>query len=264
VAAKELAECIQYAESPPDRLFTLMGMAQTGEHGLAAARRLRAGGGITGLVTVAWLVEQEAIDADAVTPEEATVGMTDHFAALHELDSFRSPRFTCSRRSTTRAASNYWNVIATDHPEKKLAKLAWRARLKLRTAGSRGQRQCGWLRGRRQCCWWQLGLRRAVVEQCVSFAELTFPAHAPIHSRLVTASPPRLTSPCDAVHKPFNAAPTGGTAAWHLDWKATGGHAYCQRLRPCGRDEPEGIPEDVAFKAGPHQESPLDRARLTG
>jgi hypothetical protein len=43
-----------------------MGMAQTGEHGLAAARRLRAGGGITGLVTVAWLVEQEAIDADAV------------------------------------------------------------------------------------------------------------------------------------------------------------------------------------------------------
>jgi hypothetical protein len=116
-----------------------MGMAQTGEHGLAAARRLRAGGGITGLVTVAWLVEQEAIDADAVTPEEETVGMTDHFAALYELDSFRSPRFTCSRRSTTRAASNYW-VIATDHPEKKLAKLAWRARLKLRTAGSRGSR----------------------------------------------------------------------------------------------------------------------------
>jgi hypothetical protein len=182
VAAKELAEGIQYAETPPDRLFTLMGMARTGEHGLAAARRLRAGGGITGLVTVAWLVEQEAIDADAVTPEEATVGMTDHFAALHELDSFRSPRFTCSRRSTTRAASNYWNVIATDHPEKKLAKLAWRARLKLRT-----QRQCGWLRGRRQCYWWQLGLRRAVVEQSVSFAKLTFPAHAPIHSRLVTA-----------------------------------------------------------------------------
>jgi hypothetical protein len=126
-----------------------MGMAQTGEHGLAAARRLRAGGGITGLVMVAWLVEQEAIDADAVTPEEATVGVTDHFAALHELDSFRSPRFTCSRRSHPSGLELLGDRHRPPREEARQAGLEGPA--EAAHGRQQGQpRHCGWLRGRRQ------------------------------------------------------------------------------------------------------------------
>lgn len=146
VAAAELAAFIVRSARPTDRLFALMGIAQTGEHGLAEGQRLRAGGGIPGSVTVGWLVEQGAITAESVTQEKVTIGMTDHFAALPELDSFPADllelpvdeQISLIHLLTTvdhPSKLELLDVIAAEHPERKIAKAARKARLKPRTAG---------------------------------------------------------------------------------------------------------------------------------
>jgi hypothetical protein len=144
-AAAELAAFIECSERPISRLFALMGLCQTGEHGVAEGHRLRARGGIPGSVTVGWLVEVGAIPVESVDQGEVALGMTDHFAALHELDLFipdlldkpLDEQLTLVRMLTGvdhPCRLDLLDAIAARHPEKSVAKVAGKARMKLRSA----------------------------------------------------------------------------------------------------------------------------------
>lgn len=122
-------------------------LGETGGHGLAAAERLRAGGGIPGSVVAAWLVEQNAVSPGAMTETEATLGITDHFAALHEQHGFLDEmqehpidhQISLVRMITVvdhPSKLDLLDAIAGEHPDRKVAKAARKARFRLRTAGT--------------------------------------------------------------------------------------------------------------------------------
>jgi hypothetical protein len=140
-AAEEAAEFLRRTESPSERLFAFLALAETGEPGLAVGARVRAEGGVAGAATAVWLTERGAIAPETITPEEMALGFTDHFAALHELGGFLDELCSLDDQPSVievLAAADHparWDlldVIAEEHPDRKIAKQAKKARYALR------------------------------------------------------------------------------------------------------------------------------------
>lgn len=146
VAAEEAAEFLRRAASPSERFFSLLALAQAGDHGVAAGGRARSDGGVAGAVTTAWLVEQGAISAESVTEAEGKLGMTDYFAAMHEQGMFLDALLETAAENQAALIGilvetehphrlDLLDALAAEHPDAKIAKKARKARLKVRSAG---------------------------------------------------------------------------------------------------------------------------------
>ncbi|MEV5714354.1 hypothetical protein AB0L41_10665 [Amycolatopsis mediterranei] len=141
-AATEAAEFLRSAESPAQRLFALLALGMAGEPGLAAARTVRGEGGIAGAITAAWLAERDEIVTEALTAEEMCVGMTDHLAAMNELGVLIAELDLLGDQAAVVGAIaaaehpdrlHLLDVIAQEHPDRKIAEQARKARFALRT-----------------------------------------------------------------------------------------------------------------------------------
>ncbi|WP_037314125.1 hypothetical protein [Amycolatopsis orientalis] len=143
-AATEAGEFLRVATSPSERLLALIALGETGGHGLETAAGIRGEGGLPGAVAAMWLSERGAIGPDSVDRDEVLVGMTDHFAAMHQLGAFVHQlaemddgfdivdMLTSSDHPST---LELLDVVATDHPDRVMAKKARKARFKLRSRG---------------------------------------------------------------------------------------------------------------------------------
>ncbi|WP_344311782.1 hypothetical protein [Fodinicola feengrottensis] len=83
-AAAELAEFCADATTPGDRLMALAGLSDTGPAGVEQVRRLRTSGGIVGALATEWLVNHDALDANAATEQETTLSLGENLMAMHE------------------------------------------------------------------------------------------------------------------------------------------------------------------------------------
>jgi hypothetical protein len=144
-ASDQAADFLRRTESPAGRMFALQALGATGELGVEAARAIRAEGGVPGAVTAAWLVERGVTDAGTLTAEEVTTGMTDHLAAMEELGLLLVELDGLPDQATivrTIATADHphrlrlLDVIAQEHPDRKIAKQARKARFTLRTGGN--------------------------------------------------------------------------------------------------------------------------------
>ncbi|WP_410606959.1 hypothetical protein [Amycolatopsis sp. lyj-109] len=139
-AAAEAADFLREAEGPAQRLFALLALGETGDAGFAVGRTVREEGGIAGAVTAAWLVERGETTAETLTADEMCLGMTDHLAAMDELgvlfdelDALDDPRSVVEAIAAADhpARPRLLDVIAQEHPNRKVAKLARKARFTL-------------------------------------------------------------------------------------------------------------------------------------
>jgi len=143
-AAAEAQTLMQAAEEPAQRLFAMRVLALTGEHGVAAAHRLRAAGGIPGSVATGWLLSTEALDPSVAAVEESMLGVVDQFCALAD-EGFVEVAFEgqsvpdqvrmvveCARTEHPRRL-DVLDAIADAPVDRKVAKAARKARLRLRT-----------------------------------------------------------------------------------------------------------------------------------
>jgi hypothetical protein len=142
-AAAEAAEFLRGAEGPAQRLFALLALGMTGQPGSAAARTVRGEGGIAGAVAAGWLAERDETVAEALTAEEMCVGMTDHLAAMNalgiliaELDRLGDQAAVVGAIAAAEHPDRLrlLDVIAQEHPDRKIAKRARKARFALRTS----------------------------------------------------------------------------------------------------------------------------------
>lgn len=140
-AADEAADFLRRTDAPANRLFALLALGRTGEPGVTAAARVRSDGGIPGAVTAVWLVERDKVAPETITPEEMALGFTDHFAALHDQGMLLTE--LCAMPDQDKvvdiivmaehpARLELLDVIAQEHPDRKVAKRARKARLRLR------------------------------------------------------------------------------------------------------------------------------------
>jgi hypothetical protein len=143
-AAAEAQTLMQAAEEPAERLFAMRVLALTGEHGVAAAHRLRAAGGIPGSVATGWLLSTEALDPSVAAVEESMLGVVDQFCALAD-EGFVEVAF--EGQSVPDQVRMVVECARTEHPsrldvldaiadapvDRKVAKAARKARLGLRT-----------------------------------------------------------------------------------------------------------------------------------
>ncbi|MFC3449893.1 hypothetical protein [Amycolatopsis speibonae] len=143
-AASEAGEFLHATTCPEERLFALIVLGETGEIGLRTAAEVRAEGGLVGAVAAMWLSERGAIEPETVTRDEVTVGMTDHFAAMHALGAFvhqladMDNGFDVVDLLTSSGHPDrleLLEVVGTDHPDPKMAKKARKASFKLRSSG---------------------------------------------------------------------------------------------------------------------------------
>lgn len=141
-AADEAAELLRRTDSPAERFFALLVLGEAGEPGLAAAAEVRAEGGIRGAVSAAWLVNHGALEPETLATDEVALGMTDHLAAMHEMGLLlveMSELHEPAGLVGVIAAADHpdrltlLDVIAQDHPDRKIAKQARKARYKLRS-----------------------------------------------------------------------------------------------------------------------------------
>ncbi|MER6793752.1 hypothetical protein ABT262_17615, partial [Amycolatopsis mediterranei] len=98
-------------------------------------------GGIAGAVMAAWLAERSETTAESLTSEELCLSMTDHLAAMDELgvlfDELAALGDPSSIVGVIAAADHparlrLLDVIAQEHPDRKIAKRARKARFTLR------------------------------------------------------------------------------------------------------------------------------------
>ena len=144
-AAAELVTYISKADEASQRLLGFLALGQAGAAGLAAAAGLRASGGVAGALAAGWLMERDGLGTTAITPTELELGLADSLAAMceqgfliDELASQSTPdQLQLVRRLGTIDHPSRLAIldkIATDHPDRKVAKQAGRIRLRLRTA----------------------------------------------------------------------------------------------------------------------------------
>nr|AAS07751.1 hypothetical protein [Amycolatopsis mediterranei S699] len=140
-AAAEAVDFLREAEGPAQRLFALLTLGAAGDAGVADARTVREEGGIAGAVMAAWLAERSETTAESLTSEELCLSMTDHLAAMDELgvlfDELAALGDPSSIVGVIAAADHparlrLLDVIAQEHPDRKIAKRARKARFTLR------------------------------------------------------------------------------------------------------------------------------------
>ncbi|MEU4246178.1 hypothetical protein AB0F15_02085 [Amycolatopsis sp. NPDC026612] len=140
-AAAEAADFLREAAGPTQRLFALLALGEAGDAGFADARTVREEGGIAGAVMAAWLVERGETAAETLTADEMCLGMTDHLAAMDELgvlfdelDALDNPLSVVDviAAADHPARPRLLDVIAEEHPDRKIAKQARKARFALR------------------------------------------------------------------------------------------------------------------------------------
>jgi len=143
-AAAEAGEFLRAARLPEERLFALIALGETGEIGLETAVGVRAEGGLVGAAAAMWLTERGAVSRETVTRDEVTVGMADHYAAMHALGAFvhqladMDDGFDIVDLLTSSGHPDrleLLNVVGANHPDRKMAKKARTASFKLRSSG---------------------------------------------------------------------------------------------------------------------------------
>lgn len=90
-AAAEAGDNMTGTDVPAERGFATLVFTHCGEHGVAAARRVRAGGGIAGSVAVGWLLGVGGIEPDEVTTGEPALGVADQLCLFIEQDAIAEP-----------------------------------------------------------------------------------------------------------------------------------------------------------------------------
>ncbi|MFK0243596.1 hypothetical protein ACIQUM_02790 [Amycolatopsis azurea] len=143
-AAADAIEFLRTARLPEERLFALIALGETGEIGLKAAMGVRTEGGLVGAAAAMWLSERGAVSRETVTRDEVTVGMADHYAAMHALGAFvhqladMDDGFDIVDLLTSSGHPDrleLLNVVGANHPAQKMAKKARTASFKLRSSG---------------------------------------------------------------------------------------------------------------------------------
>lgn len=142
-AADEAARFLQATDEPGERTFAVSILGLTGADGLAAAQRVRAAGGIPGSVATGLLLAVDEVEATESTLAESMLGAIDQLCALADAgfveDGFEGHPVPdqlrmvdeCARSGHPRAVDTL-DAIADAPVERKVAKAARRARLRLR------------------------------------------------------------------------------------------------------------------------------------